>query len=141
VTAKAFLDTSYLVALAIATDLYHTRARDYARRVREAGTRLVTTRAVLLELGNALSKLRFRAAAGQLLAAFDSDPSVTVVSLTDPLYHKALALFRNRPDKEWGLIDCVSFVVMAEHGLTEALTADEHFEQAGFVALLRRGPS
>jgi len=48
-----------------------------------------------------------------------------------------LALFCSRLDKEWGLIDCVSFIVMQERGLTNALTTDEHFEQAGFRALLR----
>ncbi len=58
------------------------------------------------------------------------------VPLTDELYQQAFDLFRDRPDKEWGLIDCASFVVM-QRGLTEALTPDEHFEQAGFRALLR----
>ena len=53
------------------------------------------------------------------------------------LYQKAFQLFCNRPDKDWGLIDCVSFIVMREKRLSEALTADEHFEQAGFIALLR----
>lgn len=53
------------------------------------------------------------------------------------LYRQALELFSNRPDKEWGLIDWMSFVVMKQRSLTDALTTDEHFEQAGFQALLR----
>ncbi len=48
-----------------------------------------------------------------------------------------MTLFRDRTDKEWGLIDCVSFVVMSERGVTKALTVDEHFQQNGFHALLR----
>ena len=60
-----------------------------------------------------------------------------IVFITEDLYQQALALFCSRLDKEWGLIDCVSFIVMQERGLTNALTADEHFEQAGFRALLR----
>ena len=53
------------------------------------------------------------------------------------MFERGLDLFVNRPDKEWSLTDCISFVVMREHGLTEALTADHHFEQAGFVRLLK----
>jgi len=48
----------------------------------------------------------------------------------------AFELFRYRPDKEWGLVDCVSFIVMKDYELTEALTMDVHFKQAGFRALL-----
>lgn len=58
--------------------------------------------------------------------------------MTDALYESGFNLYRDRPDKDWGLIDCASFVAMKDGGLTEALTADEHFEQAGFAALLRR---
>ncbi len=47
-----------------------------------------------------------------------------------------MELYRHRPDKEWGTTDCISFVVMQDYGLTEALTTDEHFKQAGFRALL-----
>jgi predicted nucleic acid-binding protein len=92
---------------------------------------------VLLEIGNALSRRRYRAAAVQLLSSLHSDSSVEVVDLSADLYTKAFDLYRDRPDKEWGLIDCVSFVVMEARGISKALTADEHFEQAGFRALLR----
>ena len=60
-----------------------------------------------------------------------------LIPLSEELYSQALELFRNRPDKELGLVDCVSIIVMQERGLTEALTTDEHFKQAGFRALLR----
>ena len=97
----------------------------------------MTTRAVLLEIGNALFRHRYRAAAIQLLQALEADPGVEIVTLTDDLYLRAFELYRSRPDKEWGLIDCASFVVMTERGITKALTADEHFQQCGFNALLR----
>jgi uncharacterized protein len=67
----------------------------------------------------------------------EEDKTVEIVPITDELYQKAFKLFCNRPDKDWGLIDCVSFVVMRENNLSQALTTDEHFEQAGFIALLR----
>jgi hypothetical protein len=72
----------------------------------------------------------------QLLDALERDPQVERVPLTEEIYQQALELFCSRPDKEWGMIDCVSFVIMNQRGLTEALTTDEHFEQAGFKALL-----
>lgn len=92
-----------------------------------------------MEIGNALSKRRYRAAAVALLSSLELDLSIEVVPLSPELYAEAFDLYRGRPDKEWGLVDCVSFVVMKARGITEALTADEHFEQAGFRALLRRG--
>jgi uncharacterized protein len=46
-------------------------------------------------------------------------------------------LFKQRKDKEWGLVDCISFIVMQNREITDALTADIHFQQAGFRALLR----
>jgi predicted nucleic acid-binding protein len=113
-----------------------TRGRT-SRTIISQPTPLVTTRAVLLEIGNALSKKRYRQAAGELLDALERDPQVEIVLITEELYQQALALFCSRLDKEWGLIDCVSFIVMQERGLTDALTTDEHFEQAGFRALLR----
>jgi uncharacterized protein len=134
---EVFLDTAYAIALSVETDVHHPRALELAEQLEAQGTRIVTTMAVLLEIGNALSRQRYRDAASQLLEALERDPQVERVPLTDGIYQEALALFRSRPDKEWGMIDCVSIVVMKQRGLTEALTTDEHFEQAGFLALLR----
>lgn len=47
-------------------------------------------------------------------------------------------LYDARPDKSWSLTDCISFVVMAERDLTEPLTGDHHFDQAGFTALFKQ---
>lgn len=134
---EAFLDTSYLIALASVDDDLHKLAISLIASRRLRSVRLVTTRAVLLELGNALSKQRYREPAVKLLEGFEQDPNVEIVPLSEDLYIKALDLFKKRPDKEWGLVDCVSFVVMQERGITDALTSDEHFSQAGFNALLR----
>ncbi len=96
----------------------------------------MTTRAVLLEIGNALAKKRFRRGAVELLAAIESDPRIAIVPLSEELYARAGELFRRHADKEWGLTDCVSFVVMRGQGIWEALSTDHHFEQAGFRPLL-----
>lgn len=134
--ADVFLDSSYVIALSIPKDDCHDRAVRLAEAMRGSPGRLVTTTGVLLEVGNFLAKRRYRAAAVDLLESLKDDPSVEIVVISARIYKKALALYRERPDKEWGLTDCCSFVVMREKGLTDALTADEHFKQAGFRALL-----
>ena len=134
--SKVFLDTSYAVALSARTDQNHERALKLAEELTQSSTHLVTTRAVLLEIGNALSRLRYREAAVRLLNALENDPKVEILPASDDLYQRAFKVYRDRVDKEWGLIDCMSFVVMNDEGLTDALTADKHFQQAGFHVLL-----
>ena len=73
-TAEVFLDTAYAIALSSANDHFHQRAVLLANQLEAAGTRLVTTQAVLLEIGNALSKQRYRSTAIQLLDALEADP-------------------------------------------------------------------
>lgn len=108
-----------------------------AEQLETDGTNLITTRAVLLEIGNALAKQRYRAAAIALLQSLEQDAKVEIIPLTEEVYERSFELYKQREDKEWGLTDCVSFVIMQEHVLNEALTTDEHFEQAGFTALLK----
>jgi predicted nucleic acid-binding protein len=134
--SKIFLDTSYAVALSARTDENHELAVKLARNLRESSTHIVTTRAVLLEIGNGLAKMRHREAAVKLLSAVEDDPIVEIVPASDDLYQRAFEMYRERVDKEWGLIDCMSFVVMSDQEITDALTADKHFQQAGFQALL-----
>jgi uncharacterized protein len=138
VQAEVFLDTVYAVALAAASDLLHVQAVDLSKQMEKEGIRLITTQAVLLEIGNALSKIRYRTASIQILSSLESDPSVEIIPLSPELSSKAFSLYKSRPDKEWGLIDCFSFVVMEDRGIKEALTSDEHFQQAGYNILLSR---
>ena len=138
--ATVFLDSAYAIALASKKDRFHLRANRPADQVELENIRLVTTRAVVIEIGNALAKQGLRSAAVTLLGALESDPRVEIVPLSEHLYNKAFELYAKRKDKEWGVTDCVSFVVMGERGLTAALTSDVHFEQAGFRALLREAP-
>jgi len=71
-----------------------------------------------------------------MLQRVEEDASIRVIMSSDGLYERGLALFAARPDKEWLPTDCISFVVMAEEQLADALTGDRHFEQAGFKVLL-----
>lgn len=133
---KFFLDTAYAIALSAVTDQYHQKAEILSRQIETEAIPLITTRAVILEIGNALAKLRYRAAAIELLDSLEEDLNVEIIPLSEELYSQAIELYRQRPDKEWGITDCISFVVMQDYGVTDALTTDEHFNQAGFKALL-----
>lgn len=135
--SEVFLDISFAIALSAPHDSLHQRAVHLAGLLETAGTRLVTTQAIMLEIGNALSKQPFRHAAVTLLNALTADSKVEIVPLSQELYDRAFQLFCERNEKEWGFRDCVSFIVMQYSGITEALTANEHFQQAGFRALLR----
>lgn len=133
---RVFFDSSYAIALSSSTDQYHERAKSLAEQLEAEEAILLTTRAVVLEIGNALAKQRYREAAIDLLNSLEADPDVEIVPISEVLYKRAFQLYRKRMDKEWGLTDCISFVIMQDQGLIEALTADEHFKQAGFKALL-----
>ena len=135
--SRVFLDTSYVVSLFAPSDSFHPKAQELANRIRRDRPRVITTRAVLLEIGNALSKPLQREPAFQFLDSLESDPRVEVIPLSDELYFQGLRLFRRRPDMEWGLVDCISFEVMKERAVTDSLTSDVHFQQAGFRPLLR----
>jgi uncharacterized protein len=138
-STSVFLDAAYAIALASTTDELHARALAVADELEASGATLVTTWAVLLEIGNALSKLPYRRAALKLLSSLQNDPIVEIVPLSNELLGQAVTLFSERPDKEWGLTDYISFVVMRARRIRDALTADEHFMLAGFRALLREG--
>jgi uncharacterized protein len=138
VQVEVFLDAAYAIALAATSDQYHDRAMELRSQMKVEGTRLVTTQGVVLEVGNALAKRRYRDAAIRLVASLLTDRNVEVLPLEADLFARAFRLYSDRADKEWGLTDCVSFVAMADRGIREALTADEHFQQAGFLPLLRK---
>lgn len=129
-----FADTSFYVALWNSSDQMHRAATEYSRA---SSARLLLTEHVLVELGDFLSRSRSRDRFTGLARLILLDPHADVIPASRRLLEAGLDLYGNRPDKDWSLTDCISFVVMREHGLTEALTTDHHFEQAGFKALLK----
>ena len=135
--SKVFLDTSYALALSFQSDASHAKAKQIAIRLVRDRTVLVTTRSILLEIGNALSKQSARHQGIALLTALEEEPLVKIIAISDDLYRRAFDLFRSRLDKEWGLVDCISCVAMQDEGIDKVLTADKHFQQMGFQALLR----
>ena len=134
-SSRLLLDTVFIQALLNKRDQYHARAQAFLPRVRTA-KEVWVTEAVLIEVGNALSAVN-RMAAVKFIEQCYRTANLQVVSVDTPLLTRALQLYHERPDKTWGLTDCISFVVMQSQGLTDAVTADEHFVQAGYRALLR----
>jgi len=83
-----------------------------------------------------LASPRFRHLIQQLRTDWRNDHESIFVAASHEWFERGLDLYCSRPDKSWSLTDCISFLVMEEHGVMEALTGDHHFVQAGFVALL-----
>jgi hypothetical protein len=131
---RLLLNTVFVQALLNRRDEYHAQAKAILPHVRTAAEVWVTE-AVLVEVGNALSALN-RTAVVQFIQQCYHTANMRVVSVDTLLLIRALQLYHARLDKTWGLTDCISFVVMQEQNLTDAVTADEHFMQAGYRALL-----
>jgi predicted nucleic acid-binding protein len=122
VRIKIFVDTLFIVALNLAEQY-----ENYP---------LITTDAIFLESGNKLSA-NYRNEVVELIEQFLSSDEIDVIRLTPELFDQSLRLYKKHQDKSWGLVDCFSFVVMKQHKVSQALTFDRHFIQAGFQALMK----
>jgi predicted nucleic acid-binding protein len=132
-----FLDTAYANALINTRDQWHERAVFWQERLAKERRPLLSTEFVLLEIADGLAAVQFRKHAVQMINLLQKNSFVEIVSLSSKLFEEALELYKKRMDKRWGLTDCTSFIVMHHYGVIDALTTDEHFQQAGFRALLR----
>lgn len=130
---RTFADSFHYLALANPRDSYHLAA---IRTTANRSGMMVTTHWVLTEVADALASPHLRPRFLDLLSMLKADRLVEIAPATADLFERGIELYRHRPDKDWPLTDCLSFVVMQERGITEALTSDAHFVQAGFVALL-----
>lgn len=129
---RIFLDTSFVIALLNDKDQYHGHAKTLSYKFENSS--LLTTSAVLLEIGNSLAK-DFRKEALEVIRVLTKSKRVEVAEIDLRTLEKGLAVYEKYADKTWGLVDCISFVVMREARLTEVLTFDQDFEQAGFTIL------
>ena len=131
---RVFADTQYFLALLNKVDEHHLRAAQFTAAY---DGKMYTTDWVLTELADGLSAARTRLICSNFIQDQRNDPDVFTVPAERALFNKALKLYADRPDKDWSLTDCISFIAMQESGIADALTADHHFEQAGFRALLK----
>src|SRR5207248_126505 len=118
-------------------DQLHAKALTVSNTLQ--GRPIVTSQMVLTEFLNHYAALGqpFRQRAVQVVRRLQDDADVDVVPQTEVQFTAALTLYAQRPDKEWGVTDCASFLIMQEWSITEALAHDDHFQQAGFIPLLR----
>ena len=133
---RVFADTVYYLALTNPRDQYAAATMQFTAEFSGA---FVTTAWVLAEVANALPRGPNRGLFCELYHDLATDRRITIVPPAQDLFEQRLELFEKRLDKNWSLTDCISFIVMQEYGLAEALTGDHHFEQAGFIALLKPG--
>ena len=135
-----FVDTSGWASFFVSTELHHAKAVELMTRWRQQNWSVVTTNYVLSELV-ALFNSPLRVPRPKILDYIKTIRTriwVEVVHIDPSLDEAAWQLFGDRLDKEWSLVDCASFIVMQQRGLTDALTSDHHFEQAGFIQLLKQ---
>ena len=130
-----FLDTYALIAWLNVRDPDHDRVTEYFDAFDGV---MICTEWVLMELADGFAAPPARAIVTRFLQKVRHDPLFEIVPYDLEIYDAGFELYAKRPDKDWPLTDCISFAVMAERGLTEALTADHHFEQAGFHAVFRK---
>jgi predicted nucleic acid-binding protein len=128
-----FADTAFFLALINPRDQYH---RSAVQMNAALDMPLVTTAWVLLEFANAIAASHARERFERVLARLRLEGDAEIIAPEPDLFDRGCEFFIARRDKEWSLTDCISFVLMRDRGLTDALTSDRHFEQAGFKVLL-----
>ena len=134
---KVFADTGYWIALLNPRDSLNEKARSVSEQIAPVFT--ITSEMVLAELFDALAGEgeHLRMAAVDLNKKLSNASNCEIVPQTSIIFREAARRYEERVDKGWGLTDCASFLIMEEKGVTEALTHDRHFVQAGFQALLK----
>jgi uncharacterized protein len=135
--AGVFLDTGYLVALEDADDENHRTAREHLDGLGRMST-LTTTSYVLDEVVTFFNVRGQHAKAVEVGERLLGSPSVEMIHVGEDLLRRGFGLLQVRPDKDYSLTDCVSFVLMRERGISVAFAFDRHFEQEGFVREPRR---
>ena len=129
-----FADSFFFLALVNAHDEAHEKA---IRACQQTDQILVTTGWVITEVADGLSRVPNRAQVSEFLNALKNDPEVEIILPSRELFEMGLELYSKYGDKGWTLTDCISFVAMKEEGISDALTGDPHFAQAGFNILLK----
>jgi len=132
--STVFADAFYFVARLNRHDQHHERVLKFSQGFR---ARLLTSDWVLMEVADALAASECRGRVREFTLHLRGTAACEIVPASRELLDRALDLYHQHADKPWTLTDCVSFVIMRERNLTDALTGDRHFEQAGFTALLK----
>jgi predicted nucleic acid-binding protein len=133
---KIFVDTAAWIALFNRRDALHHQTRQLMDEFRQQNIILVSTEFLLLEVADAFSNPAIRGLTVEYINRLRRWKNLQIIPVSQSLLAEGWQLYSQRSDKDWGLTDCISFVVMRQENITEAFTSDHHFQQAGFVKLL-----
>ena len=133
---EVFVDTSGLYALVDRKDAHHATARAVVERLLRAGRRLVATDYVLAETVNLANARSGTRVAIRVLDLIEQSAGIRIEWIGTSRFDITKVFFRNHADHSYSFTDCTSFVLMRELRLSQALTTDHHFSQAGFETLL-----
>ncbi len=134
---KVFVDAAAWIAIFVPKDSLHAAAISLYADMRRVKTNFVTTEFVLLEVADAFASARNRNETVEFIERLRADPLLEIIPASQSLWSDGWSLYKQRPDKDWGLTDCISFVTMRRESMARAFTSDQHFAQAGFVKLLQ----
>ncbi|MEX2176931.1 MAG: PIN domain-containing protein [Pirellulaceae bacterium] len=131
----AFLDTSFLLAIAIANDQFHEPAQAHWVESEQSANhhKFVTTSYILNEVVTYLNSRSLHAKAVEIGTLLLAAEIVRLVHVEEPLFLEGWRFFERHRDKTYSLTDCISFVLMKQLGIQTAFTFDHHFQQAGFL--------
>ena len=133
---KVFIDTSGWLALVNKKDKYHKKAKNVKKEIDEKNYEIYTSNFVIVEIANGLSKIKFKHLAVNLVEKIRGSEDINNITVNNNIFEEAWDLFKDYDDKEWGLTDCTSFIIMENYNIQKNLSNDHHFEQKGFINLL-----
>ncbi|MEM7738227.1 MAG: PIN domain-containing protein [Deinococcota bacterium] len=124
-----------MLALEFARDQHHQAARNHWRKLIANTPTIITTSYIFDEVVIFLNSRGFHTRAKVVGHRLLSSPAVTLIHINPELFYEGWQYFQYHDDKLYSLTDCISFVVMSKYGITQALSFDQHFVQAGFITL------
>ena len=134
---KVFVDTSAWIALINSSDNLAAKAKQILVRLNQQQVILVTTEFILLEVADALCQSHLRQKTYAYINGIKQIPDIIkIIPLEQSLLEEGWGIYYQYSDQDWGLTDCISFVVMKQESITEAFRSDQHFQQAGFTKLV-----
>lgn len=131
-----FIDTSFIIALASRRDSKHQKALEISSQIKENQIKLVTSEFIIIELCNSFAKANLKRSAIEIVDSMYQDTNIEIIKLSDKYFQAGLDIYRKALDKNWSLVDCISFHILNEKGVKNVLSSDKHFIQAGFNVLI-----
>ncbi len=134
-----FVDTAGWGNLFDCAEPFHSQTVKIYRDARQNGYKIITSNYIISELIALFdSPLHIpRPKLISIISSIKESSYVNIININEKIDQEAWTLLKERPDKKWSLVDCSSFIIMNYYNISLALTSDHHFEQAGFVRLLK----